>query len=182
MQQTETQPIDCPNATRSIPPMSAPASKLKVTTPSDREVVMTREFNAPARLVFDAWTKPELIRRWLLGPEGWTMPVCECDLRVGGKYRWVWRNADGREMGIGGTYREIERPTRIVWTEAFDDPWYPGEAIVTTELIEKDGKTLSVQTMLMRDKDARDVVLKSGMESGVEVSFARLDEIFAELA
>lgn len=175
------QQVQCDTAVNErAPVMSAP--KLKVTTPSDREVVMTREFNAPAQLVFDAWTKPELLRRWLLGPEGWTMPVCDMDLRVGGKYRWVWRNKDGREMGVGGTYREIAAPTRIVWTEAFDHPWYPGEAIVTTVLTEKNGKTTCVQTMLMHDKEARDVVLKSGMESGVEVSFVRLDEILSGLA
>src|SRR5690242_16682463 len=117
--------------------------KLQITTPSDREIAMTRVFNAPRRLVFDALTKPELVKRWLLGPDGWTMPVCEIDLRVGGKYRYVWRNeSTGYEMGMGGEYREIERPERLVSTEKFDDPWYQGEALGALTLIEAEGGTL----------------------------------------
>src|SRR6266545_7527384 len=108
---------------------------LKVTTPSERELVMTREFDAPRGMVFDALTKPELVQRWLLGPPGWTMPVCEIDLRVGGKYRYVWQNTDGRNMGMGGTFKEIVRPSRIVTSELFD------ERLATTEIVEKNGKT-----------------------------------------
>jgi len=79
------------------------AGKLKITASGDREIVMIRSFNAPSALVFDAFTKPELLRQWLLGPPGWTMPICEIDLRVGGKYRYVWRNVNnGNEMGVGG--------------------------------------------------------------------------------
>src|SRR5260370_3865932 len=104
---------------------------LKLTTRGDREIVMTRAFDAPRRLVFDALTKPELVKRWLLGPPGWSMPICEIDLRVGGTYRYVWRNTDGREMGSGGVFREIVRPERIVATEKFEQPWYPGEALAT---------------------------------------------------
>ncbi len=86
------------------------ATALEITTPSDREIVMTRVFDAPRDLVFDAYTKPELLKRWLLGPRGWSMPVCEIDLRVGGAYRYVWRrDPDGNEMGMGGVYREIVR-------------------------------------------------------------------------
>ena len=86
-------------------------AELKITTSGDRELVMTRVFDAPCRLVFDAHTKPELVQRWLLGPPGWSMPVCEMDVRVGGTYRWVWRNdSDGTEMGMGGTYREVRAP------------------------------------------------------------------------
>jgi uncharacterized protein YndB with AHSA1/START domain len=83
---------------------------LKVTTPTDREIAMTRVFDAPRRLVFDALTKPELVKTWLLGPPGWSMPVCEIDLRVGGAYRFVWRGPDGTEMGMGGVNREIVVP------------------------------------------------------------------------
>ena len=91
--------------------------KLQITTPTDREIAMTRVFNAPRRLVFDALTKPELVKRWLLGPPGWSMPVCEIDLRVGGKYRYVWRrDSDGTDMGMGGVYREIARPSKIMMT------------------------------------------------------------------
>src|SRR5882757_3458873 len=94
--------------------------RLEVTTPTDREIVMTRVFSAPRRLVFDALTKPELVRRWLLGPDGWSMPVCEIDLRVGGSLHYVWRHADGREMGMHGVFREIAQPDRFVHTEIFD--------------------------------------------------------------
>src|SRR5438034_438593 len=102
----------------------------KVSTPTDREIAIERDFNAPRRLVFDAFTKPELVRRWLLGPDGWTMPVCEIDLRAGGAYRYVWRKeSTGKEMGMGGVFREIVRPDKLVATEKFDDAWYPGEAV-----------------------------------------------------
>jgi len=153
---------------------------LKLTTRGDREIVMTREFNAPRQLVFDAFTKPELIRRWLLGPDGWSMPICEVDLRVGGKYRYVWRKDDGgQEMGMGGVFREIDKPKRIVNTENFDEAWYPGEAIDTTEFTEKGGKTTVTQTVLYISREARDGVLKSGMESGVRRSYDRLEEMLA---
>ena len=151
---------------------------LEITTPTDREIVMTRDFNAPRQLVFDAFTKPELIRRWLLGPDGWSMPVCEVDLRVGGKYRYVWRNNDdGQEMGMSGVFREIEKPKRIINTEKFDEEWYPGEAVDTTEFAEKSGATTVTQTVLYASKEARDGVLKSGMESGVRRSYDRLEEL-----
>ncbi len=150
------------------------------TEPSgDREIVMTRVFNAPADLVFDALTKPELVRRWLLGPPGWTMPVCEIDLKVGGKYRYVWRNKDGREMGMGGTYREIVRPEKIVHTEIFDEAWYEGESLNTWTLTEKDGTTTLVVIMRYGSQETRDGVLESGMESGVATSYNRLDDILA---
>src|SRR5690242_19263272 len=95
---------------------------LKLTTSGDREIVMTRSFDAPRTLVFDAWTRPELLKRWLLGPPGWSMIVCDVDLKVGGAYRYVWRHDDkGTEMGMGGVYREIVAPERIVSTEKFDE-------------------------------------------------------------
>jgi uncharacterized protein YndB with AHSA1/START domain len=111
----------------------------------DREIVVTRVFDAPRRLVFDAYTKPELIKQWLIGPDGWSMPICETDLRPGGKYRYVWRNdTDGSEMGMGGIYREVAPPERIVATELFDEAWYPGEAVDTIVLTEQGGKTTEV--------------------------------------
>src|SRR6267143_2888304 len=92
--------------------------KLKITTPSDREIAMTRVFDAPRNLVFDAWTKPELLKRWLGVRAGWSLAVCEIDLRVGGAYRYVWRkDSNGTEMGMRGVYREIVRPDRLVSTE-----------------------------------------------------------------
>ena len=109
---------------------------LKVTTRGDREIVMTREFNAPRRLVFDAFTKPELVKQWLLGPPGWSMPVCEIDLKVGGAYRYVWRrDADGSEMAMGGIFREIVPQERIVSTEVFDRAWLPGRGPGHTRLL-----------------------------------------------
>ena len=93
---------------------------------------MTRVFDAPRSLVFDAWTKPELLKRWLGVRGGWSMVVCEVDLKVGGTYRFVWRGPDKAEMGMGGVYREIVPPERLVATESFDDPWYPGEAFRTS--------------------------------------------------
>ena len=154
--------------------------KLEITTPSEREIAMTRVFDAPRTLVFEAFTKPELIKRWLLGPDGWSMPVCEVDLKVGGKYRYVWRrDYDGTEMGMGGVYREIAAPERIVATEKFDQAWYPGEAVGTLQLAEQSGKTTLTQTLLYESREARDAVLKSGMESGVARSYDRLAEQLA---
>ena len=152
---------------------------LKVTTPSDREIAMTRVFDAPRRLVFDAYTKPELVKRWLLGPPGWTMPVCEIDLRVGGSYRYVWHGQNGTEMGMRGIYREIVPAERIVCTESFDDPWYEGEAVGTTAFVERSGKTTLTTTVLYVSKEVRDAVLKSPMEQGVAASFDRLADLLA---
>ncbi|HYS21873.1 MAG TPA: SRPBCC family protein [Gemmatimonadales bacterium] len=153
---------------------------LKVTTPSDREIEMTRVFDAPRRLVWDAYTKPDLIRQWLLGPPGWSMPVCDIDLRVGGKYRYVWRNdSDGTEMGMGGVYREIRAPERLVTTERFDQAWYQGEGVGTLVLLEQGGRTTLTLTMLYESREAREAVLKTGMEQGVAASYDRLAELVA---
>lgn len=147
---------------------------LKVTAPSDREIAMTRVFEAPRSLVFHALTKPDLIKRWLLGPPGWSMAVCEIDFRVGGAYRYVWRrDDDGAEMGMGGVYREIVPPERIINTEKFED----GEALVTTVLVQKGGETTLTATMLFESREARDEVLKSGMEKGAAESYNRLAEL-----
>ncbi len=154
---------------------------LKVTTPTDREIAMTRVFDAPRSLVFDALTKPELLKRWFFGPPGWSLVVCEIDLRVGGAYRFVWRRADGTEMGMGGVYREIVPPERFVGTESFDDPWYPGEALGTTVLVEQDGKTTLTLTVRYESREARDAVLKTPMEQGVAAGYDRLAELLASL-
>jgi uncharacterized protein YndB with AHSA1/START domain len=155
---------------------------LKITTRGDREIVMTRVLAASRNLVFDAFTKPELVRQWLLGPDGWSMPVCDIDLRVGGKYRYVWRHSSGNEMGMGGVFREIVAPERIVSTEKFDKAWYPGEAVGTVSLVEQGGKTTVTQTVLYQTAEARDAVLKSPMESGVEAGYERLEQLLATLA
>lgn len=153
---------------------------LKLAARGDREIVMMRDFDAPRKLVFDAFTKPELVKRWLLGPEGWSMPVCEIDLKVGGKYRYVWRrDKDGTEMGMGGVYREIVAPERIVCTERFDQAWYPGEGLNTTNLTEVAGKTTLNCTLQYESREARDMVLKSDMERGVAASYDRLTAVLA---
>jgi len=157
--------------------------KLEVAARGEREIVMTRVLNAPRNLVFDAFTKPELVRRWLLGPDGWSMPVCEIDLRVGGKYRYVWKNdKDGMEMGMGGEFREIVVPERIVSTEKFDQAWYPGEAVGTLTLAEEAGKTKITQIVVYDTREARDGVLKSPMESGVEAGYDRLEKMLMKNA
>jgi uncharacterized protein YndB with AHSA1/START domain len=155
---------------------------LQVTTPSDREVAMTRVFNAPRNLVFDALTKPDLLKRWFFGPPGWSLPVCEMDLRVGGAYRWVWRGPDGNEIGVRGVFREVAPPERIVATEKFDDAWYPGEALVTTALVEQGGKTTLTLTVLYESQAARDGVLKTPMARGVAMGYDRLEEMLQTLA
>ena len=154
---------------------------LKVTTPTDREIVLTRVFDAPRRLVFDALTKPELLQRWLLGPEGWALPVCQIDLRMGGGFRYVWRHANGNEMGMRGVYREIAPPQRLIHTELFDGDWTGGETQVTTVLVEHGGRTTLTITILYSSREARDAVLKTPMEQGVAASYDRLAELLATL-
>ena len=155
---------------------------LQVTTPSEREIAMTRTFDAPRSLVFDAWTKPELLKCWLGVRNGWSLAVCEVDLRVGGAYRFVWRGPDGAEMAMGGVYREIVAPERLVSTEKFDDPWYAGEALDTIVLVEEDGKTTATTTVLYESQEIRDAVLESGMARGVAESYDVLAELLASMA
>ena len=152
---------------------------LNVTMPSEREIALTRVFDAPRSLVFDAWTKPELLQRWLGVRGGWSFAVCEVDLKVGGRYRFVWRGPDGVEMGMGGVYREIVRPERLVATEKFDDPWYEGEALDTTVFVERGDKTTVTTTVLYASREVRDAVLKSPMERGVAESYDKLAEVLA---
>jgi uncharacterized protein YndB with AHSA1/START domain len=153
---------------------------LKVTTPSDREIAMTRIFDAPRSLIFDALTKPELLKRWLLGPPGWSLPVCDIDLQIGGSFRYVWRrDVDGTNMGMGGVYRDIVPPERIVHTELFDEDWTGGETLVTTVLHEQAGRTTLTTTVLYSSREARDAALRTGMEQGVAASYDRLAELLA---
>jgi uncharacterized protein YndB with AHSA1/START domain len=156
--------------------------KLQVTTPSDHEIAMTRVFDAPRRLVYDAWTRPELLKRWLGAFGGWEMAVCEIDLRVGGAYRYLWRGPDGAEMGMRGTYLEIAPHERIVCTEVFDQPWYEGDAVDTLTFVEKDGKTTATTTVLFASKAVRDTVLQSPMQHGVAAGYDKLEEILPSIA
>lgn len=156
---------------------------LTVTTPTDREIVMTRVFDAPRHLVFEAMTKPEYVQRWLLGPPGWSMTVCDIDLKVGGAYRYVWRNVDGSEMAMRGVYREIVPPERIVHTERFEFGCeaQAGEALAMAVLTEQEGKTTLTSTVLAPSKEARDAVIASGMEHGVAASYNRLADVLASM-
>src|SRR5262249_11228384 len=123
-----------------------------------------------------------LVRRWLLGPEGWTMPVCEIDLRVGGAYRYEWhKESTGMKMGLGGAFREVVRPSRLVATERFDDAWYPGEAVTTTVFEERGGITKVTLTVLYESREARDIASRSGMDQGMIPGFNRLEEVIASL-
>ena len=151
---------------------------LKVTTPTDREIVMTRVFDAPRSMVFDAFSKPELLKRWF-GPWGWCLVVCDVDLRVGGSFRFVMRGPDGREMGMRGVYREIVAPERSVHMESFDD--YPGESQVTAVFVEHEGKTTLTATVLYPSKEVRDIVIQSGMEHGAAESYDKLAELLASV-
>src|SRR3984893_9894403 len=151
---------------------------LKVTMPTERQIVLTRVFDAPRSLVFDAFTKPELLKRWF-GPRGWSLAVCEVDLKVGGTFRFVMRGPDGKEMGMRGVYREIVPPERSVHTESYDD--YPGESQVTAVFVEQGGKTTLTATVLFPSQEVRDAVIKSGMEHGAAESYDKLAGLLPSL-
>jgi uncharacterized protein YndB with AHSA1/START domain len=152
---------------------------LKVTTPTDREVVLTRVFDAPRQMVFDAFTKPELLKKWF-GPRGHSLVVCDVDLRVGGGFRFVLRDPAGREMGMRGVYREIAPPEKSVHMESFDD--FPGESQVTGVFVEEGGKTTMTATILYPSKEVRDAVIQMGMEHGAAESYDKLAELLAGVA
>lgn len=155
------------------------AASLQVSTPSEREISMTRVFDAPRHLVFEAWTKPELLKRWLYGPEDWKLAHCAIDLRPGGALRFEWRHQDGNHMGFSGVYREIAPPARLVFTEIWDDDWTGGETLVTITFAEHAGKTTLTQTVLYSSHAARDAALKTGMEHGAAQSYDHLAELLA---
>jgi uncharacterized protein YndB with AHSA1/START domain len=144
------------------------------STPSDREIMSTRVFDAPRHLVWEAWTNPKHVPQWMLGPAGWTMPVCEIDLRPGGEWHFVWRRSDGTEMEMRGTYREVRPPERLVHTERWGGPW--PETINTLVLTEDGDRTVMTMTILYPSKEARDAATETGMKRGVIDSFDRLEE------
>ena len=151
------------------------AGPLTVTTPSDREIVVTRQFDAPRHLVFACYTQPPLIRRWLTGMPGWTMPVCEFEPRVGGIYRYEWKNPDGYVMAMGGVIREIQPVERIVSAEIFDEDWTGGETVSTIVLDEVNARTTLVNTIVYSSREARDGALATPMADGMEHSYRQLD-------
>jgi uncharacterized protein YndB with AHSA1/START domain len=154
----------------------------KVTTPSDTEIRMTRLFDAPRRLVFEVLTRPEHVRRWWgnLG-EGYSVPVCEIDLRPGGKWRFMGRGPDGDIPAFYGEFSEIVPPERIVQTEIFE-PYPDAPGVNTTILTEENGKTRVTVTSAYGSKEIRDMVLQSGMETGAAISYDRLEDVARELA
>ncbi|WP_025620537.1 SRPBCC family protein [Salinispora cortesiana] len=154
------------------------AKTLRVTTPAPTDIVLTRVFRAPRHLVFDTLTKPELLKRWF-GARGWRLVECEVELRVGGSWRFVSVGPDGRKMGQGGVYREVQAPDRLVYTESYDDQWAPGEALVTAMLTERAGLTTLNTTLRYSSQEVRDLVLATPMERGMGESYDRLDEVLA---
>lgn len=153
---------------------------MPLTTAGDREIVVTRAFDAPRERVFAAFTKPGLIRRWLIGPPGWEMTACEVDLRVGGAYRYAWRHPEQGEMAVFGTFPEVVPPERVVAIEFFEPAWYPGEGYQTTAFAEADGTTTLTQTLRYESAAARDAVLQSGMADGMAMTYDKLAELLAE--
>jgi uncharacterized protein YndB with AHSA1/START domain len=153
-------------------PTTAKLGTTTFTTPSDRELAMTRIFDAPRELVFEAFTSPEHVPHWMLGPGGWTMTVCEIDLRPGGAWRFAWRHDDGSEMELSGEYREIAPPARVVHTESWGGDWR--ETINTLTLSEEGGQTKMTHTILYPSMQARDAAMQTGMKEGVSLSFERL--------
>ena len=159
--------------------------KAQVSQPSDHEVKVVRSFNAPRDLVYKAYTTPDLVKRWCLGPPGWEMPVCEMDVRVGGKYRWRWRsNSDGKEFGFHGEYKEVNAPARLVNTEYFDPGDVGGDmgkgANITVVFTEANGVTTMTSVMDFGTKQACDAAVATGMTDGMEQSYQLLDQLLVK--
>jgi uncharacterized protein YndB with AHSA1/START domain len=154
-------------------------NRLEIAASGERDAVVTRTFDAPRQLLWDCHTKPDLMKRWLYGPDGWSLPECDIDLRVGGRYRYLWRHRDGREMAMGGVFRELVAPARIVHTELFDEDWTGGETTVTTTFTERAGKTTLHMIIHYASAAARDAALATPMADGMEAGYQRLDAIFA---
>ena len=163
-------------------PKTAHKYTTEFTTPSDRELVAVRFVDAPRTLVWDVHTKPEHVRKWMLGPDGWSMPVCEIDLKPGGKWRYVWRLPNGDEMGSGGTFRDIQAPDRIVHTERFDEDWTGGETLVTIVFEDAEGGTEMAMTVRYNTEATRDSAISSGMPEGIAHSYDSLDKLLNEIA
>lgn len=154
---------------------------LTVTTPTDEQIVITRQFDAPRHLVFACYTQPALIRRWLNGAEGWIMTVCEFDAKVGGKYRYEWKAPSGYVMGMGGVVTAIEPVSHVATSEVFDDDWTGGETRATLDFDEASNRTTLVNTITYSSKEARDGALKTPMAEGMEFGFRKLDDVLGEL-
>lgn len=159
--------------------------KAEVSLPSDHEVKVVRQFKAPRQLVYKAHTAPELMQRWLVAQPGWSMPVCEMDVRVGGKYRWRWRqDADGKEFGFYGEFKEVQPPKKLVYVEYYDPGDIGGSmgdgALITNEFTESGGITTLTVLMDFKTKEARDAAVSTGMTDGMELSYQLLEKVLAE--
>ena len=152
---------------------------ITLARPNDRDLTITRTFKAPRALVFDTFTKPEWLTKWLIGPDGWALTVCEVDLQPGGRFRYVWTKPNGKQMGMGGRFVEVTPPSRVVHVEIFDEDWTGGETQVTTELTEAGGVTTMTMTVRYASEAAREGALTTGMASGMEMGYARLDALLA---
>ena len=154
---------------------------LHFSTPGDREIVMKRPFWAPREMVFEAFVKPKLLKQWFYGKPGGTLAVCEVALKANESFRYVWRDADGREMGMRGVCLEFVRPERIVATEEFDEPWYPGGAVGRIELQQHSDITVLSQTIRYASRAARDMVVATQMEHAVALGYDRLETLLTSL-
>lgn len=159
---------------------------IEVSQPSDREVRVIRTFKAPRQLVWDAHTRPEMMQKWCFGYSGWSLPICEMDVREGGKYRWRWRSDEGgKEFGFFGAFSEVKAPSKLAHDQYFD----PGDmdyampagdpCLITLELSEANGVTTLRNTMTFVSKEARDSAVSTGMTDGMEVGYVRIDEMLA---
>ena len=152
-------------------------SKLTLKTEGDMYVVVTRRFAAPPKLVFRAHIDPVLIQQWMLGPEGWSMPVCICEARPKGKIRYEWSNGSGRGFYLTGEFLELQAPRRIVHVERMHLPEATPDNHVETRF-DPDGEgTLMTMRMTLPDLETRTRMLASGMEYGMEASYVRLEQI-----
>ena len=158
------------------------ANPVTVTTPSDTEIQVVREFNAPRELVFRAWTEPDLVKRWMSGYPGWEVTKSEGDPRPGGKYRLEWSGPDGAFMAMTVTYREFVPPERLVTLEVFDEAWHPGEAVTTLVFTEEEpGVTTATMTVVYESKEARDIAVATGMTDGMAYTYEALDAFLEEM-
>lgn len=153
--------------------------RTRIETPNDTQVVVTRTVNAPVTLVFDLYTVPKHLQAWCTGPDGWSMPVCEMDLRVGGSWRWVFRRDVGTDMTMTGVYRVIDPPSRLVSTESWGAPW--PDTVNDFRFVEADGRTTIILTITYPSKAARDAAMQTGMQSGMDASYARMERLLAAL-
>ena len=166
--------------------MASKMEKAQVSLPSDSTVRVTRSFRGPRELVYRAFTEPALLQRWQLGPPGWTMPVCEMDVRVGGKFLWRWRSIEnGKQFGFHGEFREVSPPSKLVHTEFYDPGDVGGDmgdgSLITLELTQAGAITTAVVDMDFHTKQARDAAVATGMTDGMEQSYAGLDAMLVEL-